>query len=351
MSKILNIQDFIQENTVLRHALIWTFIFVGYTFLLSFTGPYMNWIYINLVNLPLFMLAYYSLKHLQIPYLYNQGKVTLFVISLFGLAILLYGIYLLNWVVWLDAALDRDGDINFLLTIQSFLLKAIRFYSPALVILAWESHHEQRKEMDRMHELEKEKMTNELKFLKAQINPHFLFNTLNNLYSYVVTESPKAPDMILRLSGILDYVLYKSQQKTVPLKEELQTIEHFLGLEQIRYGERLEVDYKKEGNMSLPISPLILLSLVENAFKYGASGDIDSPKIKINIQEKNESIQCEIWNTKSKYEGELNDTYKEGIGLSNIKRQLNLIYPHQHELIIDDQENTFKISLTITPAT
>ncbi|MGB3585263.1 MAG: histidine kinase, partial [Tunicatimonas sp.] len=177
----------------------------------------------------------------------------------------------------------------------------------------------------------------------------FLFNTLNNLYSSVVNQSPRAPHMIMQLSGILDYVLYKSQNKEVLLSDEVKTIEHFLKLEQIRYGERLCVNFKTEGNMSVLISPLILLSIVENAFKHGASGDIDSPKIEIEIAEKNAAVFCKAWNTKSQYPGGINDAYKSGIGLTNIKRQLNLVYPDQHELVIDDLECSFSVLLSITP--
>ena len=127
----------------------------------------------------------------------------------------------------------------------------------------------------------------------------------------------------------------------------METIEHFLKLEQIRYGDRLRVDFRKEGALSSQVSPLILLSLVENAFKHGASGDIDSPEIRIEIREDATSICCNVWNTKSKYHGELNDSYKHGIGLSNVKRQLNLIYPKNHHLIIDDQEEFYSLSLKI----
>jgi len=188
--------------------------------------------------------------------------------------------------------------------------------------------------LERIQLLEKEKLANELKFLKAQINPHFLFNTLNNLYSFVLIQSPKAPDMIMQLSGILDYVLYKSQNKEVALNDEVKTIEHFIKLEQIRYGERLEVELKTDGDLSIGISPLILLSIVENAFKHGASGDIDYPKIKIDIREQNQEIHCVVWNTKSQHVGEINDAYKVGIGLSNIERQLKLIYPEKQEFSV-----------------
>jgi len=250
----------------------------------------------------------------------------------------------------MDAYFGRDPNTIPWLTPGAYLLKTVRFYTPAMALLAWESHQERRRELERMQQLEKEKIATELKFLKAQINPHFLFNTLNNLYAYVINQSPKAPDIIIQLSAILDYVLYKSQHPTVSLKEEIETIEHFLKLEQIRYGDRLKVEYQTSGDTTLPISPLILLSIVENAFKHGASGDIDQPKIKVDIKEESSEIHCEVWNTKTKYEGELNDSYKKGIGLSNIKRQLNLIYPNNHELSIQDLRDSFSVNLTIKPA-
>ncbi len=303
---------------------------------------------INLLNLAIYMSAYYILKRLQLPYLYSRGRFVLFALSLLGLSILFYTIWRTAGVLWIDELRGLKGRFRFMSLID-YLTQTVQFYSPAMALFAWESHHERKAEQARIHQLEKEKLTTELKFLKAQLNPHFLFNTLNNLYSFVVTGSPKAPEMILGLSGILDYVLYKSQQSSVPLSEEITAIENFINLEKIRYGDRLEINYHTAGNKSVPVSPLLLLSLVENAFKHGASGDIDNPKITVDIQEKDASIICKVWNTKSSHQGELNDAYKEGIGLSNIKRQLNLVYPNNHELKIKDEATTFTISLIINP--
>lgn len=248
-------------------------------------------------------------------------------------------------VWWVDEL--RGIRYKSFMSFVNYLTQTVQFYSPAMLLLAWEYREERQQEQQRIQQLEKEKIASELKFLKAQLNPHFLFNTLNNLYSFVVMGSPKAPDMILRLSGILDYILYKSQQQFVPLQEEVNTIEHFIELEKVRYGERLQVNFTTAGNLFLPISPLLFLSLVENAFKHGASGDIDEPKINIEIKGTDEKINCKVWNSKRAYEGELNDTYKEGIGLSNIKRQLNLIYPDNYDLEIDDKEDSFLVAITI----
>jgi len=331
-----------------RHILFWALIYLIWTYIRgSQESSYETYLIINLVQLSMYITAYYLLKRIQIPYLFDQGKFVLFVLSLITSSFLIY----LYWRVWGVLWIDEIGGYKHsrFCSLSGYLSQTVQLFAPAMILFTWESYIERQKEIDRMNQLEKEKISTELKFLKAQINPHFLFNTLNNLYSNVIIKSPKAPDMVMQLSGILDYVLYKSQNKTVPLNEEVNTIENFLSLEKIRYGQRLEVEYHAGEKLSLPVSPLILLSLVENAFKHGASGDVDSPKIKIDIREVENKIHCDVWNTKSKYTGELNDSYKKGIGLKNIKRQLNLIYPENHTLIIEEGKNTFNVMLTINP--
>lgn len=337
-------------RTFLRHALFWTLIYLFWTYMKSTRVGFSTYLVINLVNVPIYMAAYYFLRHVQIPFLYNRGKMVAFGLSLVATSVIFYFFWRWMGVWWIDAA--RGFQINRLfLSSVDFLTQIVQFYSPAMALLAWETHHERIKELERMHQLEKEKMATELKYLKAQLNPHFLFNTLNNLYSYVVNGSPKAPDMILRLSGMLDYVLYKSQNRAVPLRDEVEAIENFIGLEKNRYGDRLSIDFQTMGDLKVPVSPLLLLSLVENAFKHGASGDIENPKIKIELKVNDVTIHCLVWNTKSQHQGELNDAYKEGIGLSNIKRQLDLIYEDNHELTITDEATTFTVNLLLKPLT
>jgi len=335
-------------KTYQRHTLFWIVVYFLWTYMKSghiIGSPYLL---INLLNVGIYMLAFYTLMHLQITKFYQKGKYTYFIISLLGMSIILYIVWRFNCLWWIDDIRGYSYPKTFF-ELDDFLTQTVQFYSPAVLLIAWESYIDRNKEKERIQRLEKEKLSTELKFLKAQLNPHFLFNTLNNLYSYVVNGSPKAPDIVLRLSGILDYVLYKSQQASVSLKEELSAIENFLALEKIRYGERLEVRYEAHGNNSALVSPLLLLSIVENAFKHGASGDIESPKIIIKVREQNEQIHCSVWNTKTKHQGEINDNYKEGIGLSNIKRQLNLVYPDNHTLAIDDEEDSFHLSLSLNP--
>ncbi len=312
-------------------------------------APWLNrFLLINLVNVGIYMGAFYLLKHVQIPRFYSEKRMISFIASLAVSAILFYVIWRVNGLLWIDElrGINRSGSFG---NSVDFFTQTVQFYSPALLLLAWESQEERKLELTRIQQLEKEKLETELKYLKAQLNPHFLFNTLNNLYSYVVTNSPKAPDMILKLSAMLDYILYKSQKETVSLEEEVEAIENFIGLERNRYGERLQLDTSYEGDLSKSISPLILLSTVENAFKHGASGDIDSPEIKIEIRETDGDIYCEVWNTKSRYNGDKNDAYKEGIGLSNIQRQLSLIYPNKHTIKIDESNDSYGVTIKIRP--
>jgi len=309
------------RRSMIRHILLWMVFYVGFTVIMTNYGALRKFMIINFVTTLLFAVAYYTLRYVQIPYLYKKGKTILFMISLVFATLACYCLYWGIRIFILEKVMELYPEKPFKY-FGEYLIRSLRFYSPAFLLLAWEYQHTRKKDQLRIRELEKEKISTELKFLKAQINPHFLFNTLNNLYSFVLTESPKASDMLSRLTGIFEYAFEKSQQAEVPL----------------------------HGDLSMPVSPLILLSIIENAFKHGASGDIDQPKIDIDIHTIGQSIYCRVWNTKSQHKGEINDAYKSGIGLSNIKRQLDLIYPESHKLEIDNQKDTFTLTLAINTA-
>lgn len=204
------------------------------------------------------------------------------------------------------------------------------------------------------NELEKMKITTELKLkeaelklLKAQIHPHFLFNTLNNLYGLTLEKSDKAPELVLQFSEILDYILYRCNEKKVFLKEEINNLKNYIEIEKIRYSENLktEQDFTLVSD-NLKIAPLILLPFVENAFKHGVSNfpGVAFVKIKCTVAENNLIFQIE--NSKNP----LIVTDKKnsnGIGLINVKKRLNLIYPEKFILGINDQTDTFSVNLTL----
>jgi LytS/YehU family sensor histidine kinase len=193
--------------------------------------------------------------------------------------------------------------------------------------------------------LEKEKAETELKLLKAQLNPHFLFNTLNNIYSLSYTSPARTSESIARLADILDHILYRANQVYVPLAAEVTLIRNYIELEKLRYDSRLTVNFTCAIEGQVVIAPLILLSLVENAFKHGASNDAGEPVIDIGLAVKGDKIQFDITNTVN--DGDSGPAGTERIGLNNLQRQLDHIYGKDHELRVLREGNLFLVRLTI----
>jgi two-component system, LytTR family, sensor kinase len=195
--------------------------------------------------------------------------------------------------------------------------------------------------------LEKEKIESELNFLKSQIHPHFLFNTLNNLYALTLQKSEKAPDMVLRLSNLLEYTLYSGKESEVELSEEMTQIRGYIDLEKLRFGNRLKITAEMDENVrGLTIAPVLLLPFVENSFKHGASSDVRSPYIQIQLAVNGNVLDFRVINSYQPESGKF-EKYRERIGLKNVRRRLELLYPMRHQLDIIQTENTFEVKLHI----
>lgn len=199
-----------------------------------------------------------------------------------------------------------------------------------------------------LEELRKEKNIAELKFLKSQVHPHFLFNTLNNLYSMSLNNDPSTAETTSKLSGIIEYMFYKCNQPTVTLSDEITLLNNYIDLEKIRYGKRLKVNFAYTvENKDYTIAPLVLLSVIENAFKHGASSDIDQPIITIHLNQIDTQLNFEVYNTKPLKTSEDTKAYRKGIGMTNVTRQLQLVYPEQHTLSITDRTKDYRVNINI----
>jgi len=192
--------------------------------------------------------------------------------------------------------------------------------------------------------LEKQKAEAELKSLKTQLNPHFLFNTLNNIYSLSLSNSSVTSDSIARLSEILDYILYQCNSLTVPVSGEIALLKNYIALERLRYDERLSVKFNVEQQHDIPIAPLVLLTIVENAFKHGAGNDAGSPVIEIDLHAAINSFTFRVANS---FYPKQTMVQAERIGLPNLRQQLELIYPGRHNLQITKNKNLFVVELNI----
>ena len=182
----------------------------------------------------------------------------------------------------------------------------------------------------------------QLDYLKMQIHPHFLFNTLNTLYGFALQKSNQTPGMILKLSNLLDYLLYQTDKPVVLLVDELQHIEDYIALEKMRFNNTLQVNLNVDiANESVTIPPMLLLPFVENSFKHGAIVD-GKLKIDIELKAATERINFRTKNSKKSVRDAQN-----GIGLDNIKKRLLLLYPNRHDLNIEVESDMFTIELTL----
>jgi len=193
--------------------------------------------------------------------------------------------------------------------------------------------------------LVKDKLETEIKFLKNQTNPHFLFNTLNNIYALARKKSDSTGEVVLKLSKILRFMLYDTGKQFITIGEEIRLIEDYIDLEKIRYDRRLSVTLKKEiDNEAQIISPLLLLPFVENAFKHGAGNARFESYIHIRLKVSHERLLFCIENNKE--DGKNGDNNNDCIGLVNIRRQLELLYG-EYNLDVENLSSSFKVNLHV----
>ena len=194
-----------------------------------------------------------------------------------------------------------------------------------------------------MEELKRHNLQAEIDYLKYQVNPHFFMNTLNNIHALIDIDTEEAKSSLIELSKMMRYVLYESGEERISLKQDLQFIENYIRLMQIRYTEELEIkiDYPKEKVSRVSIPPLLLIVFVENAFKHGVG--TEPGYIHIRIELVNEKICCTVANSKRPRKG----NHQPGIGLSNVSKRLQLIYGENYALSIRDLEESYTVQLTI----
>jgi hypothetical protein len=194
--------------------------------------------------------------------------------------------------------------------------------------------------------LEKEKVKAELQLLKAQVHPHFLFNTLNNIYSVAQNTSPEASEMILRLSDLLRYILYECNKPEVSLTQEFKIIKDYISLESIRYSKNLDIHIRfPENTDNLLIAPLLLVPLIENCFKHGTSKMLDQPWINIQADLNENVLRIKLINGKPDHVQ--SNGAPNGIGLSNVKKRLELLYPGKYDFKILPEADLFVVALKL----
>lgn len=215
-------------------------------------------------------------------------------------------------------------------TLTSFLLFSLR---------------EKQEQKDKLDQVQLEKLGTEIKYLRAQINPHFLFNTLNNLYGLALQKSEKTPEIILKLSKIMDYMLYESNDVKVYLKNDVDNVRNYIDIERIRQGNNAEIVFNVEGEIgNQTVVPLMLLPLVENAFKHGVNTIIQGAYMHVMITVKGDDLEMDVRNNFKKL---ADDTQRNGIGLMNLERRLELFYPNSHTMKGESTGDDYHVNLRL----
>ncbi|MEP1034545.1 histidine kinase [Ekhidna sp.] len=351
MSRIKLENILFKPPRIIWHLVFWI-VFISFFALVygSFEEDYGRQYLILLTDAVLQIPAvYFTLYYLMPKFLFKERYIE-FAIYLI-LLILLFSVLLwFNYVLVQDPIFWPDNGYEpHFLNFGKMLKNTTKIY-PVLVlaiVIKWFKYWYREQKSNQL--LVEEKLKAELNFLKAQVHPHFLFNTLNNLYALTLKKSKDAPEVVLKLSDLLNYMLYECTADTVLIEKEVKLLKDYISLEKIRYGDRLNISFNILGNAGgMRVAPLMLLPFVENSFKHGVSEEMDEAWVSIDLELKEEKLTLKVENSKSKHE-ERDDqfNYKQGIGLKNVRRRLELLYLEKHTLEMHDSLDSFLIILTL----
>ncbi len=344
MDRIDNLLDeFFLRRRWIAHVCFWTIILVFYVlFFGRKSNNYPLTLFFVGLLMPVTIGTTYFVNYVLIPRYLMNGRYAsfglFFTYTLLGSLFLEAIIAMITFIVVAKVSIKDMSpasiDIVFLLT---SLLMVIFLASGIKMLLHW------KKSKEDYQKLMREKVETELKFLKSQLNPHFLFNTLNNLYYLASVKSDKAPQAILSLSKVLDYVLKDGRSTFVSLERELKHLENYIALEMLRYEDRVDLETEISGPVEKhSIGPMILITLMENSFKHGVMPVAGKSWIKMMVKCDETKVQITISNSRK------SSSNGHGIGLTNLSNQLDHLYGDKYQLALrTDQPDQFEISLTL----
>ncbi len=333
----------------IMHLLFWC-IYFSFFFYQIISSPWAReddikfmTLFINALSHTVFLMVVAYLNYLYIMPRYlnhkNGGRYLLEFLSGAAVVLVVY-IYVKRWIV--DGYTHQDKfyySSRFAIssfvtaTLVSAFVALLRFFTE------WRDLEDQREK------LKNEKLTAELRFLKNQINPHFLFNTLNNLYALAYSQSPQTTEVISRLSQMMRYMVYDCNHDLVPLEKEIEYMRNYISLEKLRLNNEIPIEFEVQGEVSnKKIVPLLLIPFLENAFKHGVANNNKDTWVKAVLNGNQNQVSLTVSNSKLQLNGSAAST-DHGIGLENVRKRLELNYPKKHQLNIVDQDLKYTATL------
>ncbi len=344
----------IVRNSIFQHFLFWTFSYYvlltifaseNYNILENLFNPVADNIYTLIFLFTIFLAVLVNL-YILVPLLLKRNYFVLYVFAFLANLVLFSLFNQELFSHWIDYILPGFYFISYYELIDIMTFFAAFLISTTLLKLSkeWFELNQSKQQLVR---LEKEKAEVELKALMGQINPHFLFNSLNVLYSLALNSSKETPAAIIKLSDILRYVIYEAGKNEVTLKSEVALISNYIDLQLYRSEDNYTINFEKQvKDENFKIAPMLFLPLVENSFKHGIKGTIENGYVVINLQAGNTKIEFFIENNIGSAEKIEKDS-RAGIGLKNIAERLQLLYPDRHHFEINDGQDKFTVRLIL----
>ncbi|MDX1666017.1 MAG: histidine kinase [Saprospiraceae bacterium] len=325
------------------HVAFWLVLLLIFTFLESSQQGLLFTLTNELINLFFYALIVYFNLYYLIPNYLNKNRFLTYGALLVLSAIIITPLKVLVFYLKFSRYPEVQAD---LLANQNWYFLTTFFFAASSTVIKIIS--EWMRQVRERQELETQTMQSELKFLKSQINPHFLFNTLNNLYALTLKKSDKAPEIVIKLSEMMRYMLYECNEKRVPLQKEVNYIRNYLDLEGLRQGKNVDINFELKGEVrDQKIAPLMFVPFLENSFKHGLNNQLDHGFVEIKLDVEDGEIDFFIENSKSDALPLQNHKRSGGIGLVNIHKRLNLLYPDKYQLQIKDNPKTYAVRLKI----
>ncbi|MDN3595436.1 histidine kinase [Zunongwangia endophytica] len=337
----------------IHHVLFWSIYFI-FNMLRwgSFYQDYILSLKGNLLGFPIHMfLCYFSVYFLIPTFIYKKRYILFSIIlffAIFCMVIIKFELtyFLISSNVWPEGPETHSLTANYIIQMMLGEFYVISFFTAIKITIDYISTNQ------KAAKLEQSKLETELRFLRSQISPHFFFNTLNNIYALTLEKSQKAPEVVLKLSELMRYLLYETKNKRQSLEKEILCIQNYLDLERIRYGDNLNVEMEISGEiLGKELSPMLLIPFVENAFKHGVNENIGNVFIKIILKVEDDFLYFEVANSVSqKRKKKLPKQLKPsgGIGIKNVKKRLELGYTKdEYKLDIGEKNGHFSIQLKL----
>ncbi|MFK7937590.1 MAG: sensor histidine kinase [Saprospiraceae bacterium] len=336
------IYDFFTQRVV-YHSIMWLFLLL---FLLLINGMNQGFFFTltnQLVSLFFYaIIIYFNLFYL-IPNYLTKKKFLNYSLLLIASVLVITPIKVmalyLKFTNYPAAQQELVNSLHYNFLVTYFIVGSSTIFK---IVTDWVRHLRERQE------LQTQTMQSELRFLKSQINPHFLFNTLNNLYALTLKKDDKAPEIVIKLSEMMRYMLYECNEKQVMLSKEVQYIQNYLDLERLRQKKDVNINFEVQGNISdQRVAPLMFIPFLENSFKHGLNASIDRGFVNIYLNVENKEIDFFIENSKAPALPQISHKRSGGIGLVNVRRRLDILYPGRHELSVSDEPNTYGVNLNL----